>query len=61
MTTLDVDGFEIDIETLAVAVSLSNPYRKFARVDIIAAVVKALSQDSKKRFEEYQERNDPCK
>ena len=63
MTTLDVDGFEIDIKTLADAIHChANVYTMSgARHDVVDAVIKALDPDSKKRFEEYQEQNDPCK
>ncbi len=59
---LNVDAFEIDIETLANADwSKDNWATESARITVIRAVIKALDPDSRKRFMEYQERNEPCK
>ena len=59
---LEVDAFGIDIETLVNANWCGNGCRMAqGRHDVVAEVIKALDPDSKKRFEEYQEQNDPCK
>lgn len=59
---LEVDAFEIDIETLVNANWCGNGCRMAqGRHDVVAEVIKALDPDSKKRFEEYQEQNDPCR
>jgi hypothetical protein len=57
MTTLEVDCFEIDIEALHDA----SCGKVFANFWLFEEVLKNLTQDSKKRFDEYQEQNDPCK
>ena len=64
---LEVDCFEIDIETLV----LANMYFdgiprhtwtiRLAKDKVLNAVIANLTQESKKRFEEYQEKNNPCK
>jgi len=62
-TNLEVDAFEIDIETLSNADNRSrNVFRVEDSKQILAEeVIKNLTQESKKRFEEYQEQNDPCR
>ena len=64
---LEVDGFEIDIETLA---NSDNPVvlsqysvlaARLARQKLAEMVMANLTPESKKRFEEYQEQNNPCK
>ena len=63
---LEVDAFEIDLETLATANETGgDPYLnlsiRLARRDIAEEIVKNLTQESKKIFEEYQEQNNPCR
>lgn len=63
MEKLEVDCFEIDIETLAHTNSpyVSGVVIRMARWGVVEAVIANLTQESKKRFEEYQEKNNPCK
>lgn len=59
---LEVDCFEIDIETLADADSHNaRIVWEAASCLVITTVIANLTQDSKRKFEEYQEQNDPCK
>ena len=60
---LEVDAFAIDIEVLDAAQSCRvHPLtRSVARNKIAEIVVENLSLDDKKRFEEYQEQNNPCR
>ena len=64
---LEVDCFEIDIETLArienprIVTSHSALAVRLARQKLAEIVLTNLTQESKKRFEEYQEKNNPCK
>ena len=63
---LEVDAFGIDIEILIKAdipaIGLYSPLAiNLARARVVGAVVENLSLDDKKRFEEYQEQNDPCR
>ena len=60
---LEVDCFEIDIEDLSNAqnYNVGAFRRSAARFYILGAVIENLTQESKKRFEEYQEKNNPCK
>ena len=61
-TNLEVDAFEIDLETLATAdLCTSLPKRNGARQTIIEAVIENLDPDSRKRLGEYQAQNDPCR
>ena len=48
---LEVDGFEIDLETLDDA---TKQGASLARWAIVEEVVKNLDPESKRRFEEYQ-------
>ena len=57
---LEVDAFEIDIEALNDATKQGFTGR-LARWAVVREAIKALDPDSKKRFEEYQEQNDPCR
>jgi len=59
-TNLEVDAFEIDIETLEVATKQGFGGSK-ARWKVVEEVMRNLDPDSIKRFEEYHEQNDPCK
>ena len=63
MSKLEVDAFEIDIETLAEAAT--GRFTRFivalAGYAVVEEVIKNLALDDKKRFEEYQEQNDPCR
>ena len=57
---LEVDCFEIDLETLLDAVKQGS--RGNWAADFLAReVVKNLEPESKKKFEEYQEQNNPCR
>ena len=59
---LEVDAFDIDIEALSTGFyHHSFIAMEKARIAVTEAVIAHLTQDSKKRFEEYQEQNDPCK
>ena len=60
---LEVDGFEIDIETLLDASKCCGSIGlDLARRTIVTeTVINYLTPDSKKRFEEYQEQNNPCR
>ena len=63
---LEVDAFPIDLKTLATANECGgtpnhNLDIRLARWDIVCEVTKNLALDDKKRFEEYQEQNDPCR
>ena len=57
---LEVDGFEIDIETLDNATRIQHNASLCRRL-LLIEVLKNLTTDSKRRFEEYQEQNNPCK
>ena len=62
MSKLEVDCFEIDIEALRDADSHNNRMVwEAACCLVITTVIANLTQESKKRFEEYQEKNNPCK
>ncbi len=53
---LDVDCFEIDIETLCAADwSRDNWMMEQARIRVIQEVIKNLTVESKERFNKYQE------
>ena len=54
---LIAENVEIDMETLRKSLSMHvNPLtRSTARVDIIMAIVEALSPEDRKRLEEYRE------
>ena len=58
---LEVDAFGIDLETLAVAVGRYGYDSKRAAYEVSEVVIKNLALDDKKRFEEYQEQNNPCR
>ena len=58
---LEVDAFGIDLETLAVAVGRYGYDSNRAAYEVSEAAIKALDPDSRKRFQEYQKQNDPCK
>ena len=59
---LEVDAFGIDIETLVNADWCKDRWQmEKARIGLVEEVIEALDPDSKKRFEEYQEQNDPCR
>ena len=58
---LEVDGFEIDIEELDAAIHGYGITAFGGRWTVVNEVAKNLTQESKKRFEEYQEQNNPCK
>ena len=60
---LEVDAFGIDIEALYDSQSLRNPrfLREAASYLVIETINKNLTSESKKRFEEYQEQNNPCR
>ena len=59
---LDVDCFEIDIEDLYHADGCRTDWKtELARIRLIELIIENLTQESKKRFEEYQEKNNPCK
>jgi len=61
-TNLEVDAFEIDIETLDRATWHSGLHsRRLAQEEIVEEVIKNLALDDKKSFEEYQKRNNPCR
>jgi len=57
---LEVDCFEIDIETLDDATK-GGLMGDLARRSLVEDIQKNLTQEGKKRFEEYQEQNDPCR
>ena len=57
---LEVDAFEIDIESLA-DVAKQGMRADFAGRWAAEQVIKNLTPDSKKRFKEYQEQNNPCR
>ena len=57
MSKLEVDCFEIDIEALYDA----SQGKVFANFWLFEVVIDNLTQESKKRFEEYQDNNNPCK
>jgi len=60
MDNVEVDGFEIDIETLYDATK--GTWRgDLASLNITEQVIKNLTPESKRRFEEYQEQNNPCR
>jgi len=59
---VEVDGFEIDIEALADANSHnSRMVCEAANCLVTSTVIANLTPESKKRFEEYQEQNNPCR
>ena len=59
---LEVDAFAIDLETLANVDGCRGSWQtEKARIGLIETVIESLDPDSKKRFEEYQEQNDPCR
>jgi len=61
MSKLEVDCFEIDIETFADADGCSHRGQWInAMLAVVDKVMQNLTIDSKKRFEEYQNKNDPC-
>ena len=60
MEKLEVDCFEIDIELLN-ASTRSGSMANLARFYIMENIIANLTQESKKIFEEYQEKNTPCK
>ena len=62
MKPLEVDCFEIDIETLFIAGGNTHDVfaERLTQDDITELVIKNLTQESKERFEEYQKQNDPC-
>ena len=55
---LEVDGFEIDLETLDDA---TKQGASLARWAVVEEVIKNLDPESKRRFEEHQEQNNPCR
>ena len=59
-TKLEVDAFEIDTETLHDA-TRGNMRSDFASKYVAEQVIKNLTQESKKRFGEYQEKENPSK
>ena len=60
ITPLEVDSFEIPLETLAEADwSRSNWRMEEARIALVETVIKNLDPESKKRYEAYQKQNDP--
>lgn len=59
---LEVDAFEIDIETLDDADGCRTQWTtEKARIRLINLIIENLTQESKKIFEEYQEQNNPCR
>ena len=59
---LEADCFEIDIDYVYDACGNRHKLpRDVARGEVVWAVIHNLTQESKKRFEEYQEKNNPCK
>ena len=59
MEPLEVDGFEIDI-TILYSATNNRPVTDYARYVLTEKIIANLSQDSKKRFNDYQEQNNPC-
>ena len=60
-TNLEVDGFEIGIDELYNAIyGYGIPYHGGMWL-IVHEVMRNLTPESKRRFEEYQEQNDPCR
>ena len=59
-TKLEVDSFEIDIESLHEA-TMGNMRSDFASKYVAEQVIKNLTLESKKIFREYQEKENPCK
>ena len=57
---LEVDCFEIDIEDLDDATK-GSMRADFAGKYVAEQVIRNLTQESKKRFEKYQDNNDACK
>jgi len=59
---LEVDCFEIELETLADAdYNKSNRIMDEARVDLVEKVINNLTIEDKKRLQLYQDKNNPCK
>ena len=62
MSKLEVDAFGIDIKTLVDADWCKDRWQmEKARIGLIETVIENLALDDKKRFEEYQEQNNPCR
>jgi len=62
ISMLEVDCFEIELETLADADYHKNNWiMEQARIDLVEAVIKNLTIEDKKRLQLYQDRNNPCK
>ena len=57
---LEVDAFDIDIETLDDA-TRNGHIGDMARHCLVMEMEKNLTLDSKKRFDKYQDNNDACK
>lgn len=62
-TRIEVDCFEVDIEKLGSALNVTRamPHKRLeAAQDVLRELVKALTLESRKKWEQYQKENDPC-